>query len=99
MAHKHKIATRLILAGLLALPVLASCGLRGGLARPDPIFKKVAPVAAAEPEATAPATVRESVIIRQNVNEFGGEIPDAAPSLVVESAPLVDPVSPDDEDE
>jgi len=81
-------------AGLVALPLVASCGLRGTPQRAEPIFKSV--------EAPKPPTVqapepRQSTLVRQKVNEFGGEIPDAAPTEEVGSIPLTDPVSPDDE--
>lgn len=96
MIYKQKTAPRLILAALVTLPLLASCGLRGGLQRPAPILKE------AEPKPVAPTVaepVRESVIIRRNVNEFGGEIPEAAPTEEIGSSPLTEPVIADDEDE
>ena len=97
MINRQKIAPRLFLVGLIALPLVASCGLRGGLARPDPLFKDVKPVEAVQEEVQAP--VRQSVITRERVNAFGGEIPDAAPTDPVISAPITDPVSTDDKDE
>lgn len=96
MTRNEKIASRLVLAGLLALPTLASCGARGGLTRPDPILKK-APVSEPVVEAAAAEPVRESVVIRPRVNEFGGEIPEPAPTEPIGSQPLTDPVSSDDD--
>jgi len=96
MINKQKMTPRLILAGLMTLPLLASCGLRGGLQRPDPIFK---PAAESVPVEAATEPARESIIIRQRVNEFGGEIPDAAPTEPVISAPITESVNTDDETE
>lgn len=87
----------LLLAGLVALPLLASCGLRGSPVRPEPIFKRAAPVQAATPAPTKVIEPPRSVVIRERVDAFGAEIPDAAPVRPVESAPLTDPVEPDDE--
>jgi hypothetical protein len=97
MTRKHNCASRIIFAGLISLPLLGACGLRGGLQRPAPIFKDVPVSEPAKPETVEP--VRESIIIRERVNEFGGEIPDAAPTEEVTSAPLADPVETDNEDE
>lgn len=102
--RKHRLATRLILTGLVTLPMLAACGLRGGLARPEPIFKE-APAAPVPAETTSqvtvptPTPIPESVIVRDRVNEFGGEIPDAAPTREIGSAPLTDPLETNTEDE
>lgn len=74
-----------IFVASIALSVLAGCGLRGGLERPDPIFKDVEPVAqAVEP---APEVV---VRVRPRTNELGGELPLPAPTQDVESAALPD---------
>ncbi len=96
MTHKARIATRLILAGCVALPFLSACGLRGGLARPAPIIKSLDPAPPAEPEkeeAKIAAPVAK-VVQRPRINEFGGEIPEAAPTETVQSTPLEDPVGP-----
>lgn len=100
MISKRRPASRMALSALLVLPMLASCGLRGGLTRPDPIFTPAAEAVEAElaPEAQV-ESIRESVIIRRRTNEFGGEIPDPAPTAPVDSAPLTESVAPDDEDE
>lgn len=97
MTHRRKFASRLALAGLMMLPLVTACGMRGGLARPDPIIKErpVPPPVAPAPVAAEP---QQSTIVRQRVNEFGGEIPDAAPTEPVASAPLEDPVAPDDDE-
>jgi hypothetical protein len=87
----------LLLAGLVALPLFAGCGLRGSPVRPAPIFKKAAPVQAATPAPKAVSAPPRSVVIRERVDAFGVEIPDAAPVRPVQSAPLTDPVEPDDE--
>lgn len=75
---------KLILVALVALPILAGCGLRGGLERADPIFKDVEPVGQAAP---APEVV---VRVRPRTNELGGELPLPAPTEQVESAALPD---------
>ena len=97
MTRKKRYTPQLILAGLVTLPLLGACGLRGGLQRPAPILQKPQVTEPAKPEVVEP--IRESVIIRKRVNEFGGEIPDAAPTEEVGSAPLADPVETDDENE
>lgn len=85
---------KLTLAVLLTAPMLASCGLRGGLARPAPIFGQTEPVLPPAPEPIAADTdARPEVVVRQRTNEFGGEIPDAAPTDPVVSVPLDDPDS------
>ncbi|MEO1473872.1 MAG: lipoprotein [Pseudomonadota bacterium] len=78
-----KMTSKVFLVTLAALVGLAACGLRGGLQRPDPIFRDVTPVErAAQDEAEAVETVVEEPAF----NEFGGEIPEAAPAEpVVES--------------
>ena len=96
MTRNEKIASRLFLAGLLALPIVASCGSRGGLARPEPILNR-APASEVVVETAAAEPVREQVVIRPRVNEFGGEIPEPAPTDPIASTPLTDPVSPDDD--
>lgn len=86
---------RMGLAVLATLPLLAGCGLRGGLERPDPIFRNVEPVERIElPEEVE---TEPGVIIRERTNEYGGEIPDAAPTAPVQSTPLDEPKAPDDE--
>lgn len=80
--------TKACLALLLALPMLGACGLRGGLARPDPIFKPVTTVEdVMEDEAETPAPEPEA---GPRLNELGGEIPEAAPVEPVEEAPMSD---------
>lgn len=96
MTRKKKMTAPLVLAGLVTLPMLASCGLRGGLTRPAPIFKE-APAVVEEPTVAEP--VRESIVIRPKVNEFGGELPAPAPTEPVGSTPLTDPVAPDDDED
>jgi predicted small lipoprotein YifL len=73
-----------LLAGC-ALTVLAGCGLRGGLERPDPIFKDVKPV-----EAVVEPAPEVEVRVRPRTNELGGELPLPAPVEEVETAPLPD---------
>lgn len=85
-----KPVTKACLAILLVLPMFGACGLRGGLARPDPIFKSVSTVEDVmedEAEAEAPAPEPET---GPRLNDLGGEIPDAAPVEPVEEAPMND---------
>ncbi|MEL7482545.1 MAG: lipoprotein, partial [Pseudomonadota bacterium] len=63
---------------VLACLVLTGCGLRGGLVRPDPIFRDVAPIEDVmddEIAAEEPLVLEEPTGPR--VNDFGGEIPEA----------------------
>jgi len=97
MKDNAKRTPSLLLAGLVALPLLASCGLRGSPQRAAPIFTPAPAATAPKPPTVQAPEPRQSTLVRQNVNEFGGEIPDAAPTEEVGSIPLTDPVSPDDE--
>ncbi len=73
------------LIGLSSLTLLAGCGLRGGLERPDPIFKDVQAVE----EVVEPAPEVE-VRVRPRTNELGGELPLPAPAQEVRTEPLPD---------
>ena len=76
-----------ILTGVFALAVLGACGLRGGLERPPPIFSADKP----EPEIVfTPAAEEPEEETGPQLNEFGGEIPEAAPTTPVISGPLED---------
>ncbi len=85
------------IAFMLALPALlisvSACGLRGDLERPGPLFGPIegdAPeaelVGATEPFEDEPDANREP-----RFNEFGGVIPNAAPSEPVEEGGLAAP--------
>lgn len=87
----HKRIYKLALAALLVAPIVASCGQRGGLQRPDPLFRDLSPVEAAAPDARD-EDANPDIIGQPNTNEFGGEIPDAAPTEPVQSAPLEETV-------
>lgn len=80
--------SRLVLVGLVALPFLSACGLRGGLVRPDPIFRDVDAIEAVEVEEEV--TPNPEVVIRERTNAEGGEIPEPAPVAPVQSTPLDD---------
>ncbi|MEM8634300.1 MAG: hypothetical protein AAGF33_04915 [Pseudomonadota bacterium] len=77
-----KRTTKLVLGVAIAAMILTACGLRGGLQRPDPIFRDVAPVE---------QTIEQEVETEENegpqLNEFGGEIPETTEiDTVIESA-------------
>ena len=94
MKNRTRFSQSLLLAGIVGLPLLASCGVRGGLERPAaPIIKSLEP-APAEPVVEKPAPFVEAP--RPRINEFGGEIPEAAPTEVVQSAPLESDIESDD---
>ena len=77
----------LSLAALVALPMLAGCGLRGDLERPEPIFEE--PVEEAEPDQVASTRViTNRTVIRRNAE--GGIIPNASPSTPVNEGGLDD---------
>lgn len=85
---------RLVLIPAL-LAAMSACGLRGDLERPEPMFGNPEGAAEAElvtddrPFADDPQAQRGP-----RFNEFGGEIPDAAPSTPVEEEPLSSPDTP-----
>lgn len=103
MRYKAKISRQVLLACFVAMPLLASCGLRGSPRPAPPIFKKsaqeVKPPTVQAPVVQAPAEPRQSTTVRENVNEFGGEIPNSAPTGLIGSTPLDDPIVPEDPDE
>ena len=77
-----------------ALAALASCGLRGDLERPPPIFSDP-PTEEALVPVDAPARFAE-VVVDQNrtyYNSLGGEIPKPAPDTDVEEETMSE-VSP-----
>ena len=76
--------TRIVISASIALPLLAGCGLRGELERPDPLFEEKEEVVEPEPETVA----RNVTIIRRNAD--GGIIPNAAPSTEVDEGGLAD---------
>ncbi|MEO0881885.1 MAG: lipoprotein [Pseudomonadota bacterium] len=83
---------KVLLGILAAVTALTACGLRGGLQRPDPIFRDVPPV---EQTVEEEVVNEEPVIEGPSFNEFGGEIPDTAPvEPVTESA--IDDASADE---
>lgn len=97
MTKTHNRLSKLALAAVLITPILASCGQRGGLQRPDPLFRDVTPV-----ETAAEAEKREADAnpdVRPRTNEFGGEIPEAAPTDPVQTAPLEATVPPPEDPE
>ena len=85
---------RLMLVGALALPMLAACGIRGGLERPDPIFGGGKPAAEETEEAAGKVLSEEEIaaLTGPRFNEFGGEVPIAAPTTDVKTEPLDDPI-------
>jgi len=84
-----KTSTKALIAAFAALPMLASCGLRGDLERPDPIFSEPAPEEAKIPEASPVYVARQAPVRRgPRFNELGGEIPDAATSTPVNEGGL-----------
>lgn len=97
---KTKLVSGVVVAGVMVLPMLAACGQRGGLARPDPLFRDLTPVEATAPEARE-EDANPDTIGQPSTNEFGGEVPDAAPTQPVQSAPLEETVPEpiDDTDE
>lgn len=75
--------------GAVALLALSACGLRGDLERPEPMFGE--PEASVEAElATEEKPFEDDPQARRGprFNEFGGEIPEAAPVEEVEETPL-----------
>ncbi|MEM9668148.1 MAG: lipoprotein [Pseudomonadota bacterium] len=80
-------SSRVILVGLSAVVGLSACGLRGGLQRPDPIFRDVAPIEQTMEDELEAVEPEPEV---SNVNEFGGEVPDAAPVSPVEETAIED---------
>lgn len=94
MTTKTRFVSTLALGGLMAAPMLAGCGMRGGLARPDPVFRDLTPDEAAAPD----PELAEKETVSPRVNEFGGDIPEAAPTDPVQSAPL-DETAPEDTQE
>ena len=79
---------RLSLAAALTLPLLSSCGLRGDLERPEPLFEEKEETVE-EPEEVASNTVVTSrTVIRRNAE--GGIIPNASPSTPVSEGGLAE---------
>ena len=82
------------LTAAVALSMLAGCGLRGDLERPDPLFqekKEVVEVTKVEPTPTVTRVVRNTrptTTIRRNAD--GGVIPKASPSTPVSEGGLDD---------
>ncbi len=74
-----------LLLAISALTLLAGCGSRGGLERPDPVFRDVKPV-----ETRAEPAPEVEVRVRPRTNELGGELPIPMPTDEVDSAPLPD---------
>ena len=72
-----------IFLAISALTLLAGCGLRGGLERPDPIFKDVKPI-----ETPAEPAPEVEVRVRPRTNEQGGELPLPRPVEEVGTMPV-----------
>ena len=78
---------RLSISAAIALPMLAGCGLRGDLERPEPIFEPEPEVVETE-EVAATQVVTNRTVIRRNAD--GGIIPNASPSTPVNEGGLAD---------
>ncbi|MEM7663683.1 MAG: lipoprotein [Pseudomonadota bacterium] len=76
-----KRTSKLFLGLLASATALSACGLRGGLQRPDPIFRDISPVERAVIEEEEKAETPDE---GPQFNEFGGEIPETV---------IVDPVT------
>lgn len=75
------------LFALVLLPIISACGLRGGLERPDPIFRDISSVEEVMDDVSETPEIEDT-----ERNEFGGEIPDAVPIEPIYESPIDDPV-------
>lgn len=72
-------------AALLSVAMLAGCGLRGDLERPEPVFEQPEEETA---ETTATRVVTSRTVIRRDAN--GNIIPNASPTQPVSESGLED---------